>query len=321
VEYSEDSKQFTVTAHDLLQDRVHSEVFDYVVVATGHFSFPNIPYFSGFESFNGRILHAHDFRDALEFKDKTILIVGSSYSAEDIGSQCYKYGAKAILVSYRSEPMGYHWPANWKEVPLLTHVKNNTAFFKDGTSYDVDAIILCTGYRHHFPFLPDTLRLKTGNRLWPLKLYKGIVWESNPRLIYLGMQDQYYTFNMFDAQAWYARDVILDRITIPSQEKMEENSLSWRKREEKLLNAKEQIEFQGAYVKDLLAEVDYPYLDVDGVNEAFMRWKQEKKEDIMGYRDKTYHSLITGNQSPLHHTAWLTELDDSRERFLSSGSG
>ena len=113
----------------------------------------------------GRVLHAHDFRDAMEFKDKDILIVGTSYSAEDIGSQCWKYGAKSITVSHRTAAMGYDWPDNWAEVPLLTHVDGNTAHFKDGSSREVDAVILCTGYKHHFPFLPDELRLKTANRL------------------------------------------------------------------------------------------------------------------------------------------------------------
>ena len=51
------------------------EKFDYVVVATGHFSTPNIPYFEGLEKFPGRVLHAHDFRDALEFKGEDILLV------------------------------------------------------------------------------------------------------------------------------------------------------------------------------------------------------------------------------------------------------
>ena len=37
-------------------------------------------------------------------------------------------------------------------------------------------------------------RLETGNRLWPLGIYKGVVWEANPKLLYLGVQDQYYTF-------------------------------------------------------------------------------------------------------------------------------
>ena len=46
-----------------------------------------------------------------------------------------------------------------------------------------------------------------------------MVWEDNPQLFYLGMQDQFYTFNMFDAQAWFARDVILGRIELPSTRK------------------------------------------------------------------------------------------------------
>ena len=29
------------------------------------------------------------------------------------------------------------------------------------------------------------------------------------------MQDQWFTFNMFDAQAWYARDIILGRLQLP----------------------------------------------------------------------------------------------------------
>jgi trimethylamine monooxygenase len=90
---------FTVTVRDLVKKETYSEVFDHVVVASGHFSTPNVPYFEGFDKFPGRVLHAHDFRDAVEFKDKDLLIIGTSYSAEDIGSQCWKYGAKSITVT------------------------------------------------------------------------------------------------------------------------------------------------------------------------------------------------------------------------------
>ena len=106
VSYDAESDKFTITAHDLIKDHEYKEVFDQVVVASGHFSTPNVPQFDGFPSFNGRILHAHDFRDALEFKDKDILIIGTSYSAEDIGSQCWKYGCKSVTVSHRTAPMG-----------------------------------------------------------------------------------------------------------------------------------------------------------------------------------------------------------------------
>ena len=47
--------------------------------------------------------------------------------------------------------------------------------------------------------------------------------------MYLGMQDQWYTFNMFDAQAWYARDVILEKINLPSLSEMQIHTLA-RKR-------------------------------------------------------------------------------------------
>ena len=200
VSYNKDSNLFTVTVEDLIKQKTYSENFDYVVCASGHFHTPNVPQFDGLSSFGGRVMHGHDFRDALEFKDKDILIVGTSYSSEDIASQCYKYGCKSVTISHRTAAMNYHWPDNITQVPLLVKADpDNTVHFKDGSKKKVDAIILCTGYLHHFPFLNDELKLKTNNRLWPLDLYKGIFWESNPKMIYLGMQDQFYTFNMFDA--------------------------------------------------------------------------------------------------------------------------
>ena len=318
VTYSEESAKFTVTVHDLSKDHVYSEEFDYVVVANGHFSTPNVPQFDGFSSFNGRILHSHDFRDAMEFVDQDILVIGTSYSAEDIGAQCYKYGCKSVTVSHRTAPMGFHWPDNWEEKPLLTRVENKTAYFKDGSSREVDAIILCTGYLHHFPFLHDDLRLKTANRLWPLDLYKGIFWEANPKLMYLGMQDQFYTFNMFDAQAWYARDYILGRIGLPAREEMTKHSMAWRTREETLETDEQMIWFQGDYVLELIVETDYPSFDVEGVNKTFMEWEHHKHEEIMGYRNNAYRSLMTGNMQPKHHTPWLEALDDSLESYLKS---
>ena len=107
VVYNGFAEQFTVTVHDLANDRTYSEDFNELIIASGHFSTPTVPYFTGVEAFNGRVLHAHDFRDAREFKDKDILVIGTSYSAEDIGSQCWKYGAKSITVSHRTTPMGF----------------------------------------------------------------------------------------------------------------------------------------------------------------------------------------------------------------------
>ena len=313
-----DHGKFTVTVHDLVKDRMYSEVFDHVVVASGHFSTPNVPEFPGFPSYNGRILHAHDFRDAMEFKGKDILIVGTSYSAEDIGSQCWKYGCKSVTVSHRTAPMGFDWPDNWREVPLLDHVDADTAYFKDGSAKKVEAIILCTGYQHHFPFLPDDLRLKTRNRLATADLYKGVAFVHNPALFYLGMQDQWFTFNMFDAQAWWVRDVILGRIALPGKPAMLQDVVDRVAHEDEGQDAHDAIHYQGDYVKELIAETDYPSFDVEGACQAFYDWKQHKKDGIMTFRDHAYASVITGSMAPLHHTVWKDALEDSMESYLRS---
>ena len=280
-----------------------------------------MPEFEGFSTFGGRILHAHDFRDALEFKDKDILLVGSSYSAEDIGSQCYKYGARSLISCYRTAPMGYKWPENWEEKPLLQRVDTDTAYFADGTSRKIDAIILCTGYLHHFPFIDESLRLKTDNRLWAMDLYKGVVWEHNTQMFYLGMQDQWYTFNMFDAQAWYVRDVIMGTISLPeTKAEMVANSLEWRERELTLETAEEMFTYQGDYILELIEATDYPTFDIEGVRQTFLEWKHHKKENIMTFRDFSFRSLMTGTMSPPHHTPWIDALDDSLEAYLSDES-
>lgn len=310
--------KFSVTVKDLPSGTESTEVFDHVVCASGHFSTPNVPEFEGFDTFKGRVLHAHDFRDALEFKDQDILIVGTSYSAEDIGSQCWKYGAKSITVSHRTAAMGYDWPDNWQEVPLLTKVVGKTAHFKDGTTKDVDAILLCTGYIHHFPFMEDDLCLRTANRLATANLYKGVAWVDNPNLFYLGMQDQWFTFNMFDAQAWWARDVIMGKIKTPSKAEMLADVEDRIAREDALEDDYGCIWYQGDYTLELIKETDYPTFDVEGACQAFKQWKGHKKANIMTFRNNAYKSVITGTMAPEHHTPWKDALDDSLEVYLQN---
>ena len=310
--------KFEITVRDETADAEATEVFDNVVVASGHFSVPNVPEYPGFESFNGRILHAHDFRDAREFEGQDLLIVGTSYSAEDVGSQCWKYGAKSIVQSCRSGVTGYQWPDNWTEVGGIDRVEGKTVHFTDGNQAQVDAIILCTGYKHHFPFLPDDLRLKTANILAADDLYKGVVWNANPEMFYLGMQDQWYTFNMFDAQAWYVRDIIMGRIAVPDMAAREADVAARKAAEAALEDDFACIDYQGAYTQELIDETDYPSFDIPASNQAFYEWKKHKKKDIMTFRNNGYTSPMTGTRAPEHHTAWKDALDDSMESYLQT---
>merc|ERR1719334_578877 len=121
--------------------------------------------------------------------------------------------------------MGYKWPVGIKEVPQIQSINGNEISFKDGTKKTFGAILFCTGYKHSFPFLSDNLRLEATNILYPDNLYKGVVFKRNKKLLYLGMQDQWFTFSMFDVQAWLARDYIMGKLAIP--EDMEGDIKKW----------------------------------------------------------------------------------------------
>ena len=310
--------QFELTSINKKENKVAKEIFDYVVVSTGHFSVPYIPEYEGMKSFPGRILHGHDYRDAEEFRNKDVVVLGSSYSAEDIALQCYKYGAKSVTIGYRNNPMGFKWPNGMKEVHYLDRLEGSKAIFKDGHEQNADAIILCSGYLHHFPFLDDSLKLKTGNRLYPPKLFKGIVWQDNHQLMYLGMQDQFHTFNMFDCQAWYARDVIMGKIKLPSDAEIEADIKKWVAEEESLEDPIQMIDFQTEYTKELHAASDYPSIDFELIRKHFKEWEHHKEEDILTYRNRSFSSPVTGTVAPIHHTPWAEAMDDSMDTFMQS---
>ena len=78
-------------------------------------------------------------------------------------------------------------------------------------------------------------------------LYKGVAFIDNPRVFYIGMQDQWYTFNMFDAQAWWVRDVMIGRIAIPDRDTMQADIDARIKAEGELTDDYARIDYQGAY--------------------------------------------------------------------------
>lgn len=318
VDFDEGTKTFTVHVENLRTGETESNEFDNVIVASGHFTFPNVPHFEGIDTFPGQIVHAHEFRGAESLADKDVLLIGASYSAEDIGTQAFKMGARSVTFSYRSAPMGFDWPEGMEEQPLIEKFEDDVVHFSNGVSRKFDAVIMCTGYIHHYPFLPSSLALDSPNNVYPDNLYRGVVWEKNNQMFYLGAQDQWFTFNMFDAQAWYVRDVILGERELPSKQEQRASIDEWLERFDKLETMEDQVDFQGAYVRDLIEQTDYPMFDLDAVCGIFKQWIQSKRDDILNYRDVTYTSVMTGTTAATHHTPWMLELDSSLERYLSA---
>lgn len=57
-----------------------------------------------------------------------MLVLGGSYSAEDVALQCYKYGAKKVVWAYRKLKMKYNkekLPAQIEMLTGLSHFGEN----------------------------------------------------------------------------------------------------------------------------------------------------------------------------------------------------
>merc|ERR1711988_1867729 len=165
VTYDEKTGVFTVVSEDTRNASRQWDYFDYVIAATGHFSLPNyIPPYPGMEHFDGFAIHSHNFRDALDHAGQKLLVIGNGYSGEDIAMQCCKFGATSCTVCYQFEPMGHDfkdWPIIEKPLPTHYDQAAKQFVFKDGSRDSFDGIIWCTGYKHSFPFLSDSLKFYT----------------------------------------------------------------------------------------------------------------------------------------------------------------
>lgn len=57
-----------ISVHDLLNEKLLTNIYDTVFVCNGHFFEPSIPKTEGAETFKGKLFHSHDFRSADHFK-------------------------------------------------------------------------------------------------------------------------------------------------------------------------------------------------------------------------------------------------------------
>ncbi|WP_299392277.1 hypothetical protein [uncultured Gelidibacter sp.] len=109
---------------------------------------------------------------------------------------------------------------------------------------------------------------------------------------------------------------MMNRLELPSKGERRLDMDKWLEANDKLESSFDHVDFQTEYIKDLLKLSDYPDFNVDQVAVMFKEWLRDKDENILTYRDKTFQSVVTGTKAETHHTEWMDELDDSKERYL-----
>ncbi|XEV01191.1 hypothetical protein FSHL1_006478 [Fusarium sambucinum] len=210
------------------QDYWWTEWFDAVVVASGHYSVPYIPFIEGLETFEksrpGSVIHSKHFRGRDLYISKKVVVVGASVSAADIAFDLVSVAQRPVhAIAIGHSPNGYFGDEAFnnlyiKKHPSITKVVDRTVYLGNGDWIEnVDHIIFGTGYSWTLPFLPDVPVLN--NRV--PDLYQHVVWRHDPTLLFVGAVQAGLTFKVFEWQAVYAARLLAGRGTLPSTEEME----------------------------------------------------------------------------------------------------
>src|ERR1700722_17626816 len=75
-----------------------------VVLATGQYRVPRIPAIPGLTSYTGTLTHSANFRNALSYVGKRVLVVGAGNSGAEIATQLVEQGASFVAMSIRTPP-------------------------------------------------------------------------------------------------------------------------------------------------------------------------------------------------------------------------
>ncbi|KAF8399551.1 hypothetical protein HHK36_015418 [Tetracentron sinense] len=231
--------KWVVRSKDKKSEKVIEEVFDAVVVATGHYSQPRLPSIKGMDAWRRKQMHSHIYRVPEPFRNEVVVVVGNSLSGQDISMELVGV-AKEIHLSSKSlevseglskiiskyENLHIH-PQLWKimslqndEMQIDSLREDGRVLFMDGSWVIADTIIYCTGYSYSFPYL-DTkgIVVVDDDRVGPL--YEHTFPPSlAPSLSFVGIPRKLIGFPFFESQAKWIAQLLSGKRTLPSWDDM-----------------------------------------------------------------------------------------------------
>nr|ACU22931.1 unknown [Glycine max] len=218
--------KWVVRSEDKKSEKTVEEVFDAVVVATGHYSQPRLPSIQGMDTWKRKQMHSHIYRTPEPFRNEIVVVVGNSLSGQDISIELVDV-AKEVHMSSRSlniseglsKVISKH--ANFHLHPQIeTLQEDGRVTFVDGSSILADSILYCTGYSYAFPFL-DTKEMVVvdDDRVGPL--YEHTFPPSlAPSLSFIGIPRKIIGFPFFESQAIWIAQLLSGKKVLPSWEEM-----------------------------------------------------------------------------------------------------
>ena len=188
---------------------------DAVVICNGHYSVPNLPTLEGIKSFQGRLQHAKDYTRPDHFKGEQVLIWGGNASALDLVREISTTASHVYWCGHADSMADI--AADLPQVsikPDPIHVEGSRVTLKSGEQLNnVDALLLCTGYRYRFPFLDSKLINVDDNLVAPL--YRQILSTKHPTLAFIGLPFLVIPFPLFLIQSQWLRAMLNEPNRLP----------------------------------------------------------------------------------------------------------
>ncbi|WOH10420.1 hypothetical protein DCAR_0729889 [Daucus carota subsp. sativus] len=217
---------WVVKSIDTKNEDVLEEEFDAVVVATGHYSHPRLPPIKGIDGWTRKHLHSHVYRVPEPFRNEVVVVVGNSFSGQDIAMELLQVAKEVHLSSKSLDICEGLSKVISKHDSLHLHLEieslheDGRVVFVDGSCLTADTIIYCTGYRYTLPFL-DSKGIITvdDGRVGPL--YEHTFPPSlAPSLSFIGIPKKIIGFPFFESQAKWIAQLLSGKITLPSRDDM-----------------------------------------------------------------------------------------------------
>ncbi|XP_033728016.1 dimethylaniline monooxygenase [N-oxide-forming] 5-like [Pecten maximus] len=96
-----ESGQWMITVNDKNTGEKVQNVYDALLVCTGHHASPHIPDFSGMADFMGEVIHSQEYKTSIQYENKRVVVVGIGNSGGDIAVELSRVTSQAYLSTRR----------------------------------------------------------------------------------------------------------------------------------------------------------------------------------------------------------------------------
>ena len=324
--YDDDYAIHPVTCHN---EHIHTELFDVVVVANGHFTKFNLPQYTGMSYLSPatNVIHSHSYRRATDYTGQHVLVIGGSHSGIDIANQIYPHAASVDILVNKTQHSEQRYNtvcagirAKRPDEPCYVDVLHRVAdishvdssgiiHFVDGTCKHYDTVIAATGYTYTAPFLTRELQVTHNSD----NIYKYVFHSDidDGTLCFIGIPYR------SEIQVYWSASVLTGRLHLPSTHSMHAYNRSVQQRvfdtagvELTPSNAHAYLS-QEEYCDDIIRELNNdPHRQFEF---AWINWKLIRRP----YDRSNGASMVTGGEQAQSQLRTPSPVDTSKVFFYT----